>query len=49
MQGDRKEARRLLTQALHTFEAIGAKKQIEKANSELRRLEDTDWEEEKAE
>jgi len=49
MQGDRKEARHLLTQALHTFEAIGAKKYIEKANSELRRLEETVWEEEKAE
>ena len=49
MQGDRKEARRLLSQALHTFEAIGARKYIEKARSELRRLEDSDWEEEKAE
>jgi predicted ATPase len=47
MQGDRKEARRLLTQALHTFEAIGARKYIEKARSELARLDDSDWEEDK--
>jgi len=49
MQGDRKEARRLLTRALRTFEAIGAKKYVEKARSELRRLDESDWEEEKAE
>jgi predicted ATPase len=49
MQGDRKESRRLLTQALRIFEQIGAKKYIEKARSELARLDDSPWEEEKAE
>ena len=49
MEGDRKEARRLLNRALHTFEAIGAMKYIEKARAELRRLEEINWEEEKAE
>ncbi len=49
MQGDRKEARRLLSRALHTFEAIGARKYVEKTRGELRRLDDPGWEEEKAE
>jgi tetratricopeptide (TPR) repeat protein len=49
MEGDRVQARRLFNQALHTFEAIGAKKYIEKTRAELRRLEEIDWEEEKAE
>ncbi|MEM2869445.1 MAG: tetratricopeptide repeat protein [Thermoplasmata archaeon] len=45
MQGDKREARRLITRALHTFEAIGAKKNIEKAQAELRRLQESEREE----
>jgi hypothetical protein len=44
MEGDKKEARRLLTRALHTFEPIGAKKYIEKTRAELRRLEESEKE-----
>jgi len=42
MEGDRKEARKLLGRALHTFESIGAMKYIEKTRAELRRLEEAE-------
>lgn len=44
MEGDKKEARRLLTRALHTFESIGARKYTEKTRAELRRLEESEKE-----
>jgi len=47
MQGDRKEARRLISRSLGMFQQIGARKYVEKARSELARLDDSPWEEEK--
>ncbi len=45
LQGDRREAKKLITRALHTFEAIGAAKHVERARSELKRLEDSERDE----
>ncbi|MGQ9582853.1 MAG: ATP-binding protein [Thermoplasmatota archaeon] len=45
LQGDRREARRLITRALHTFEVIGAASHAERARAELRRLEDSERDE----